>query len=211
MKSNLTNNILRILTTIVLVSLGSWSFYYNWQQRSIRFGNFTYSNEEAERFKNYPKALYAYGLNAWARQDHETAATFFRRAVSEDVLYLDSWLRLAEAEATIGRKEKAIQILEFSIERTKNVSRWKWPQMLLARELGMEEVIYRNANYLLSLGVLEQDTLQFLHTYLGGNAWDVVAILEPKHLGDYLEWLIYWSMAEESLTVWKAMNKMLYA
>ena len=207
MRSNLTNNILRILTSVLLLLLGTWTFYLNWLQKPVRYDSYTYPNETAERLRNYPKIQFTYGLNAWARQDPETAATFFRRAVSEDVLFLDSWLRLAEAEATIGRKEKAIQILEFSIERTKNVSRWKWPQMLLARELGMEEVIYRNANYLLSLGVLEQDTLQFLHTYLGGNAADVVAILEPKHLGDYLEWLIYWSMAEESLTVWQAMNK----
>ena len=168
--------------------------------------SYTYSNEAAERLRNYPKIQFTYGLNAWARQDPETAARFFRQAVSKDVLFLDSWLRLAEAEATIGRKEKAIQILEFTIDRTKNVSRWKWPQMLLARELGMEEVIYRNANYLLSLGVLEQDTLQFLHSHLSGNASDVVAILEPSHLEVYLEWLMNWSMTEESLTVWQAMN-----
>ena len=150
-------------------------------------------------------------MNAWARQDSETAARFFRQAVSKDVLFIDGWLRLAEAEAAMGRKEKAKQILKFTIDRTKNVSRWKWPQMLLARELGMEEVIYRNANYLLSRGVLEQDTLQFLHTHLGGNASAVVVILEPKHLDVYLEWLMNWSMTEESLTVWQAMNRNLDA
>ncbi|MGA9539229.1 MAG: hypothetical protein WBR24_25275, partial [Desulfobacterales bacterium] len=80
------------------------------------------------------------------------------------------------------------------------------PQMLLAADLGMEEVIYRNANFLLSLGVLEQDTLQFLHTHLGGNASAAVTILEPSHLEIYLQWLMNWSMTEESLTVWQAMN-----
>ena len=186
--------------------LGTCAFYLNWLQKPVRNDSYPYPNEAAERLRNYPKIQFAYGLNAWARQDPETAARFFRQAVSKDVLFLDSWLRLAEAEATIGRKEKAIQILEFTIDRTKNVSRWKWPQMLLARELGMEEVIYRNANYLLSLGVLEQDTLQFLHSHLSGNASDVVAILEPSHLEVYLEWLMNWSMTEESLTVWQAMN-----
>ena len=186
---------------------GCLAFYHNWLQRPVRLDNDAYSIEAAERLVKYPQVQFAYGLNAWAQQGPETATKFFRRAVTEDVLLLDGWLRLAEAEATIGRKEKAVQILEFTINRTKNVYRWKWPQMLLARELGMEEVIYRNANYLLSLDVLEQDTLQFLHTYFGGNAADVVAILEQKHLEDYLEWLIYWSMVEESLKVWQAMNK----
>ena len=206
MRSKLKINILRILTSVFLLLLGIWAFYLNWLQKPVRCDSYIYTNEAAERLRNYPKIQFNYGLNAWARQDPKTAARFFRQAVSKDVLFLDSWLRLAEAEAAIGRKEKAIQILKYTIDRTKNVSRWKWPQMLLARDLGVEEVIYRNANYLLSLGVLEQDTLQFLHTQLGGNASDVVAILEPSHLEVYLEWLMNWSMAEESLTVWQAIN-----
>lgn len=204
---NLTNNILRILASVLLLLLGSWAFYINWLQKPVRLDRNTYTNEEAKRLRNYPKIQFTYGLNAWAQQDSETAARFFRQAVSKDVLFIDGWLRLAEAEATMGRKEKAIQILKFTIDRTKNVSRWKWPQMLLARELGMEGVIYRNANYLLALGVLEHNTLQFLHTHLGGNASDVVVILEPKYLDVYLEWLMSWSMTEESLMVWQAINK----
>jgi tetratricopeptide (TPR) repeat protein len=208
MRSNLTNKILRIMTSVVLLLLGSQAFYHNWFQRPVRFDNYTYLFEESERLSNYPKILFAYGLNALARQDPKKAEEFFRQTVSKDALFIDGWLRLAEAEAEMGRKEKAIQILIFTNDRTKNVSRWKWPQMLLASELGMDEVIYRNANYLLSLGVLEQDTLQFLHTHFGGNASDVVAILKPSHLDDYLEWLMNWSMTEESLTVWKAMNQL---
>ena len=205
MKTNLKNKILRILTTIVLVSLGSWSFYCNWQQRSIRFGNFTYSNDEAERLKNYPKAMYAHGMNAWARQDPEVSARFFRRAVSEDILFIDGWIRLAEAEAEMGQKENAMNILTFTIDLTKRVSRWKWPQMLLARELGMEDVINSNAKYLLSRGVLEQDTLQFLHTHLDGNVSAVVSVLNKEHLEAYLDWLMKWTKTDESLAVWDAM------
>ena len=207
MRRNLKKHILRLLSSALLLLLGSLAFYCNWLQKPVRLENSTFSIEKVERLRNYPKIQFAYGLNAWARQDPEKAARFFRQAVSKDVLFFDSWLRLAEAEATMGRKGKAIKILEFTIDRTKNVPRWKWPQMLLAADLGMEEVIYRNANFLLSLGVLEQDTLQFLHTHLGGNASDVVAILEPSHLEVYLEWLMNWSMTEESLTVWQAMKK----
>ena len=202
----LKNNIFRVLTTVILLSLGGWTFYHNWMQRPVRFDNYTYSDEEAERLKNYPKALYAHGLNAWARQDSEVAARFFRQAVSEDILFIDGWIRLAEAESEMGRKEKAKNILTFTIDHTKRVSRWKWPQMLLARELGMDEVIYSNANSLLSCGILEQDTLQFLHTHLGGNASAVVSALDEEHLDEYLDWLMNWSMTEESLTVWRTMT-----
>ena len=207
MRSKLANNIVRVLTTIVLLSLGGWTFYYSWPQRTVRFDSYTYSGEEAERLKNYPKAQYAHGLNAWTRQDTATAVRFFRQAVSKDVLFLDGWIRLAEAEAAMGYNEKAKDILTFSVDCTKHVFRWKWPQMLLARELGMEEVIYRNANYLLSCGFLKQETLQFLHTNLRGDASAVIAVLEPKHLDIYLDWLMNWSMTEESLTVWQAMTE----
>jgi len=205
-RRNLTKHILRLISSALLLLLGSLAFYFNWLQKPVRLDSYTYSIEEAERLRNYPKIQFTYGLNAWARQDPETAAKFFRQSVNKDVLFFDGWLRLAEVEATMGRTEKAIQILEFTIHRTKDVSRWKWPQMLLAEELGMEEVIFRNANYLLSLNILEQDTLQFLHTHMGGNASDIVAILKPSHLKVYLEWLMNWSMTEESLTVWQAMN-----
>jgi tetratricopeptide (TPR) repeat protein len=207
MRNKLKIYILSILTSLFLLLLGARAFYLNWLQKPVRYDRNIYAKEAAERLRNYPKIQFNYGLNAWARQDPEAAARFFRQAVSKDVLFLDSWLRLAEAEATLGRKEKAIQILTYTIDRTRNVSRWKWPQMLLARDLGMEDVIYRNANYLLSRGVFEQDTLHFLHTHLGGNASDVVAILEPGYLKVYLEWLMNWSMTEESLTVWQVMNK----
>jgi hypothetical protein len=206
MRINLKNIIFRILTTVILLMIGGWTLYHNWLQRPVRFGIYTYSIDEAELLKNYPKAMYAHGLSAWARQDPVTADRFFRQTVSKDVLFIDGWLRLAEAEEEMGHKEKAKKILTFTIDHTKCVSRWKWSQMVLARELGMEEVVYRNANYLLSRGVLEQDTLQFLHTHLGGNASAVVSILDEEHLDDYLEWLMNWSMTEESLSVWRTMT-----
>ncbi|MDP4856125.1 MAG: hypothetical protein NWR42_01830, partial [Desulfobacterales bacterium] len=118
MRTNLKHNFFRIPITVVLLFLGSWTFYHNWLQRPVRFGNYTYSNEEAERLKNIPEAQYAYGLDAWGRQDSETAAKFFRQAVSKNVLFLDGWLRLAEVEAAEGRQEKAKNILTFTIDRS---------------------------------------------------------------------------------------------
>ncbi len=78
--------------------------------------------------------------------------------------------------------------------------------MVLARELGMQERLYRNTNYLLSRKVLVQDALQLLHTHLGGEASAVIAVLEPANLAAYLDWLMRWGMTDESLMVWQAMT-----
>ena len=193
--------------TVVLLSLGGWTIFYTWLQGTARFDTIAYSAEEANHLRNYPKIQYVLGLEAWTRQDTVSAARFFRNAVSNDVLFIDGWLRLAEAEAAMGHIEKAKGILFFTIDNTRDVYRWKWPQMLLARELGMEKVLYGHANYLLSCGLLRQDTLQFLHTQLNGNASAVVSVLYQAHWDSYLEWLMNWSMLEESLTVWEAIKK----
>ena len=109
-------------------------------------------------------------MHAWLQQQPERAAGFFRRAVAQDVLFLDAWLRLAETEAAQGDEEKAKAYLTFTTDMTDQVLRWKWPQMMLARELGMEKGYYRHTNDLLSSKVLEQDALQLLHTHLERGA-----------------------------------------
>ena len=109
-------------------------------------------------------------MHAWLQQKPERAGSCFRQAVSQDVLHLDAWLRLAEIEAALGRAEKARATLRFTTEMTDQVFRWKWSQMLLAKELGMENSLYRNTNFLLSGNVLVQDALQLLHTHLDGDA-----------------------------------------
>ncbi|MFZ0131973.1 MAG: hypothetical protein WAK95_05475 [Desulfobacterales bacterium] len=196
---------MRTAVTIGLMFLGCWTVYHTWMQRTVRFGTYAYTTAEADRLKHLPLAQYAYGLDAWGRQEPAAAAGFFRQAVTENVLFLDGWLRLAEAEAALDRAQSAANILAFTIDRSPGVTRWKWPQMLLAAELGQPAVVHRSANDLLGRHVLVADTLQFLHTYTGGNAAEVVGMLAPEYLTLYLEWLMNWSMTEESLTVWRAM------
>ncbi len=145
-------------------------------------------------------------MHAWLQQQPEKAAGFFRQAVSQDPLFIDAWLRLAEAEAAQGDEEKAKAILTFTTDMTDQVLRWKWTQVMLARELGMETVFYRNSNYLLSRKVLVQDTLQLLHTHLGGETSAVIAVLEPVNLAAYLDWLMGWGMTDESLMAWQALT-----
>ncbi len=146
------------------------------------------------------------GIHARLLQQPEMAAGFFRQAVSQDTLFIDAWLRLAETEAALGRKEKAKKILTFTTDMTDQVFRWKWSQMVLASELGMDACLYRNTNYLLSKKRLEQDALQLLHTHLGSDARAVIAVLKPVNLAAYLDWLMRWGMTDQSLTVWQAMT-----
>jgi len=196
----------RILITAILSVLGLWTVYFNWPQRSIRFDKYTYSNKEAQQLKFYPKAKYAHGMNAWLNQQPEKAARFFRQAVSQNALFLDAWLRLAETDAALGRKEEAKDILNFTSDMADQVFRWKWSQMVLARELGMQKNLYQNANYLLSRRLLVQDVLQLLHTDLDGEASAAIAVLEPANLAVYLDWLMHWGLADESVQVWQAMT-----
>ena len=199
----------RILITIVLSILGCWTVYYCWPQRAVRYSSYTYSDKEAHRLRFYPKAQVAHGMRAWFQQRPEVATRYFRQAVSQNVLFLDAWLRLSETELAMGYEKKAKEILTFTINMTDKVFRWKWPQMLLARELDMQKRFYRDTNYLLSHNVLQQDALQLLHTHFEGRASAVVSVLDPAHLAVYLNWLMQWDMTDESLLVWPAMTDVL--
>jgi len=199
----------RILLTVILSILGCWTVYYCWPQRSIRYESYTYSDKEAHRLRFYPKAQYAYGMRAWFQQQPDRAIWFFRKAVSQNVLFLDAWLRLSETEASMGYGEKAKEILIFTTNMTDKVFRWKWSQMLLARELDMQKRFYHDMNYLLSHKALQQNALQLLHTHFEGDAAAVVSVLDPAHLAVYLNWLMQWSMIDESLVVWFVMSESL--
>jgi hypothetical protein len=196
------------MVSAALLALASWSVHYSWLQRSVNYERYIFTTDEAKRLENYPRAQYAYGMQAWLRQDPKKAAIFFRQAISKNVLFLDGWLRLAEAEAATGSKETARQILNFTTDLTDHVFRWKWPQILLARELGLSEILYNNSNYLLSNGVLKQDTFHLIHTHFSGNTESVVAVLDPENLEAYLNWLMQWTMIDESLVVWQAISEL---
>ena len=193
----------KIIITTTLVALGGWLFYFNWLQRPIHFRTYTFSIDEAQRLRRFPSAQYAHGLHAWFQNDPEAAAGFLRQAVLQDVFFIDAWLRLAEAEATMGHKQKAIDILEFTAGLTDGVLRWKWPQILLARDLGMDDIVYRNINFLLTHRQLIQDSLQLLHIKHGGDVTATLNALEPDNLILYLNWLMRWGMTGGTLAVWQ--------
>jgi tetratricopeptide (TPR) repeat protein len=205
--ASLAGFLVRIVITVTLVVLGSWLVYHNWQMRRIRYENYTFTVEEAGKLKNFPDAQYAYGMWAWSRGDARKASEFFRQAVSKDPFYMDAWLRLAESEAALGNPEKSRKILIFANDLASGVYRWQWPKMLLARDLEMDDVFLKNANYLLGHGKLTQDTLHLLDLHHNGDTVAVVDTLQPDSLVVYLKWLMRWGRVDDTGTVWQRIVK----
>jgi hypothetical protein len=79
--------------------------------------------------------------------------------------------------------------------------------MLLARDLGMDDILYRNTNYLLSRRALTQDALQLLHIHFGGDVTAAMTVLDPDNLVLYLDWLMRWGMTGDSLVVWQKIRE----
>ena len=76
-----------------------------------------------------------------------------------------------------------------------------------ARDLAMDEILYRNTNYLLSHRTLTQDALQLLHIHFGGDVTASMTVLDPDNLVLYLNWLMRWGMTEDTLAVWQKIRK----
>ncbi len=77
----------------------------------------------------------------------------------------------------------------------------------MAANAAMDDILYRNINYLLSRRLLTQDALQFLNIHFGGDVTDAMTVLDPGNLVLYLNWLMRWRMTENSLVVWQKIRK----
>jgi len=121
MGNRLKNVVIKSLVTLVLSVLSVWLVAHNWQCRTIYHEKYTFGEKEAKKFRHFPQALYAFGLNAWFQNDSDVAARFFRQTVFQDIFYMDAWLKLAQADIVLGNPDKARTILQFSNRLTKNV------------------------------------------------------------------------------------------
>ena len=202
MGKRLKSVVVKSLVTLVLVVLSVWLMVHNWQYRAIYHENYTFGAKDAKKFRHFSKALYTLGLNAWFQNDSDVAARFFRRAVLQDIFHMRAWLKLAQAETVLGNPDKARTILQFSDGLTKNVYRWKWDQVLLAHELGMEEMVLSNINFLVKHRKKVQDSFQLLDTHLSGNVMLAVNVLDTGNLIPFLEWLMRWGRVNDSETSW---------
>jgi tetratricopeptide (TPR) repeat protein len=146
-------------------------------------------------------------MRAWSRGKAQEASEFFRQAVSENPFHMDAWLRLAESEAALGNLEKSKKILMFVDDTAAGVFRWQWPQMLLARDLGMDDVFLKNANDLLGHRKLTQDTLQLLDFHYKNDTAAVVDVLQSENRVPYLQWLMRWGRVDDTGTVWQRIVK----
>jgi hypothetical protein len=91
---------------------------------------------------------------------------------------------------------------------TKNVYRWKWDQILLAHELGMEKIVLDNINFLIRHRKKVIDAFQLLDAHLTGNIMRAVNVLDPPNLIEFLEWLMQWGRVNDAQITW---NKIMSA
>jgi hypothetical protein len=194
--------VVKSLVTLVLVGLSVWLIAHNWRYRTIYHENYSFGTTDAKTFRHFPRALYNFGLNAWFQNDSDSAARFFHWTVLQDVFFMDAWLKLAQAEIVLGKPDKSRDILQFSNRLAKNVYRWKWDQILLAYELGMEEMVLRNINFLIRHRKKVQDAFQLLDTHLAGDAKLAVNVLDTVNLIPFLEWLMRWGRVNDAQIAW---------
>ena len=187
---------------MALVVLSLWLLVHNWQHRTIFYKDYAFEAQELDTFRHFPRALYALGRNAWFTNDAAGAARFFRRAVREKVFFMDAWLELAQAETVLERPDQARSILKFSEGLTRNVYRWKWDQILLANELEMEAIVFRNINFLVKHGKKVQDAFQVLDTLVDGNTVRSLRVLDTENLAPFLEWLMRWGRVDDAEFIW---------
>ncbi len=197
----------KAMISIVLAALSLYTLRYAWIERKIARDDYSYTQEEAEKLKNYPRAMHDYGKYSMVIFDYESARRFFQKAALGNVFYGDAWLALAETEARLGNTERAGKILLFLDELSKRTVRWKWRQALLARELGMEDLFLGNIRFLMERKRRINDSIQLLDLHAGRKTEKVLSFLDGSFYPEYLRWLIRWKRTEDAMTVWTEMGR----
>jgi hypothetical protein len=203
MGNRLKSIIVKSTLTLVLMVSSFWLLIHNWQHRTISHKDYAFQAEERNKFRHFPKALYDIGLKLWFDNDTAAAVPFFRKAAMQDVLFVDAWLKLAQAETILGNPDKAQAILEFLDKLTRNIFRWKWDQTLLANELGMENLLFGNINFTVNHGIKVQDAFQLFDGYLDRNVIRAIQVLDTDNLVPYLEWMMQWGRVDDAKIVWQ--------
>jgi hypothetical protein len=203
MENTLRSVIVKSTVTLVLMVSSSWLLIHNWQHRTIFHKDYAFQKEEHHKFRHFPKALYDIGLKFWFDNDTAAAAPFFREAAIQDVLFVDAWLKLAQAETILGNPDKAQTILQLLDNLTRNIFRWKWEQTLLANELGMKDLLIGNINFAVKHGKKVQDAFQLFDGYLDNNVTRAIQVLVTDNLIPYLEWMMRWGRADDAEIVWQ--------
>jgi hypothetical protein len=196
-----TNRLRAIVFAVLLTPPGLGLLIYSGHQRQLYHRDFAFDPAEARRLAIYPRAMLAYGDEAWQNLALSQAADFYRLAAARDVLNMDVWLKLARTEAARGQANVARDILAFVVASAGRIARWQSPIALLAHELGMETTFRQSINFMLDRK-LDVDTAL---TLLDAHRKDLetrLAVLDPSNQAAYLGWLMYWVRVSEARRVW---------
>lgn len=189
----------------LLTPLGLWLLAYSWPQQHLYYRNYRFDKSEARTLAAYPRAMLAHGDQAWQNLAPAQAASFYRRAVSRDVLFIDAWLKLAQTEAARGQLGTAREILAFVATTAGHTSRWQSSIALLAHELEMENAFRRSINFLVDRGLHVNDTLTLLDLHCG-DAETSLAVLDATNQLAYLDWLMRWGRVSDARMVWQRLS-----
>jgi tetratricopeptide (TPR) repeat protein len=194
---------IKILITLILIGLTTWLVIHNRMHRVIFHGDYAYNTDEIKTFRHFPEALYDIGLKFWFDNDVAGATRFFRQAVDQNMLYMDAWFKLAQADIARGNSNAALAILRFSEGLPENVFRWKWDQILLANELGAKEAFIKGINFLIRHGKKLQDAFQLFDGFTDKNSTLAIQELDTENLAPYLNWLMRWGRAQDAWIAWQ--------
>ena len=197
----------KTILTLLLLALSIWVVRYGLLRQRVETRNYRYTAAERQALQSFADAWVDYGIKAWYENQPDTARADFRNGLARNALHVDAWLELARLEATLGHASEAGAILAFADTLTRNVVKWKWPQLLLARDLGIESIFLDNINFVVAYPQLRMDALNLLDRHVEGDTSAALRILEARHLPDYLGWLMRWKRWADGLVVWGAMTE----
>lgn len=192
----------KIIISIVMVGLACWVVQYGAKARIVEYEKYTYTDDQREHLKYFAKAHYNYGVKAWVEDDLITAGTCFANSATRNCLNIRSWLKLAQVESEKNNMDKATRILTFTDSLTKRIIKWKWQQIILAGELGVDDIFFDNINFIIPYNKLSNDAFQLLDVYFNGDVEEAVNVLDPDNIQHYLKWLIKWKRLEDTYFVW---------
>lgn len=197
----------KIFITFLMVAAIIWLVMYAWDLRRVKNADYRYTSEELNELRRFPEAYYDYGRKAWYENQLKNAQRYFSQSVSGNVLHIDAWLSLVQAEAALGKTDKAIEILKFTNELTRDVIKWKWQHIMLGWELGVDDIFLQDLNYVIPYPNLQADALQLLDMRYKRQAAEVLQVMAPENRPYYMRWLMRWRRTEDTWTVWNTLDK----
>jgi hypothetical protein len=192
------------LLTLIMVALFIWILQYGISWYVTENRQYAFSNTKTLSLKYFAEDFYNYGLKAWYENNLNLAADYFRKTLSINLFHVDAWLKLAQVETGNGNTLAASNILKFTNNLTREVVQWKWPQILLARELKLDDIFWENINFVIPHRQFQDEALHLLDMHLSSDSTMALKILEIQNRPYYLRWLMKWNRTEDTFQVWRA-------